>query len=237
MVVKRISRRRKKSSSPRRKSRRKSKQKKRSRVKKKSVRRRSKNKLEGGANLLDKIRNTQDEATEKLLKKYEESNPAVATETQTHSEKMDAARKWKAKQKKEQKVAAAKKRKDDLAIFGDQFKQGVEDAKDSIKKQRAKDLNNLKKTGFAIRGKTRVLLVKKNGKEGSTCVYKPKDEDMSFETLAKMIEQAGATKTPRIEGFPRPGDNSAGEEQLEVSDDVKKETVVKQQQILDTFSA
>tara|TARA_B110001450_G_C17447786_1_gene410726 strand:+ start:94 stop:726 length:633 start_codon:yes stop_codon:yes gene_type:complete len=189
MVVKRISRRRKKSSSPRRKSRRKSKQKKRSRV-----RRRSKNKLEGGASLLDKIRNKQDTATGNLLSEYENSHPEAATQLTTHPEKMDAARKWKAEQKKEQKVAAATKRKDDLALLGDQFKQGVEDAKDSIKKQRAKDLNNLKKTRFAIRGKTRVLLVKKNEEEGSTCVYEPKDKEMTFEDLQNMLIRNGASQ-------------------------------------------
>ena len=243
MVVKRISRRRKKSSSPRRKSRRKSKQKKRSHVKKKSVRRRSKNKLEGGTSLLNKIRTNQDAATAQLLSEYERENPGVDS-SMTFPENIVAAREWKEGQKKKQKDDAAKKRKDDLALLGEQFKQGVKDAKDSIEEQRAQDLKNLKKTGRKIRGKTYVLLVKKNVKEGSTCVYKPKDEGMTFEDLVEMIEQTGAMppiseqeKIPGTEGLSQPDDKSAGEQVLPVSDDVKKENVKKQAGMIAKFSA
>ena len=229
MVVKRISRRRKKSSSPRkrsrRRSRRKSKQKKRSRV-----RRRSKNKLEGGTGFFAKIQKKQDAATEQLLSKYENSNPGVG-----RSGQLVAARKWDTEQKKIQKVAAAEKRKATLALWDDQFKKGVEDAKDSIEKQKVENLKNLKKTGLEIRGKTYVLLVKKNEDEGSTCVYKLKNEKITFEKLVSLFKKKGVTpisdqeKTPRREGLSRPDDASAGEQVHPVSAVDKKLNAVDQE--------
>jgi hypothetical protein len=237
MVVKRISRRRKKSSSPRkrsrRRSRRKSKQKKRSRVKKKSVRRRSKNKLEGGTGFFAKIQKKQDAATEQLLSEYAKSNPGVG-----RSGQLVAARQWRADQKKKKKEDAANERKATLALWDDQFKKGVEDAKDSIEKQKVENLKNLKKTGLEIRGKTYVLLVKKNEDEGSTCVYKLKNEKITFEKLVSLFKQKGVTpisdqeKTPRREGLSRPDDASAGEQVHPVSAVDKKINAVEQERIL-----
>lgn len=173
MVVKRISRRRKKSSSPRRKSRRKSKQKKRSRV-----RRRSKNKLEGGTsgrtrrrkpgigvvarvpgNIISALGDVRDKNKTALLKDWEKSVnkeefASYGTGDDARKKMLAAARRWK----------------------------------------QAQTVDKVKEVGRKIRGKTRVLLVKKNEEEGSTCVYEPKDKEMNFENLQNMLIRNGASQ-------------------------------------------
>ena len=167
MVVKRISRRRKKSSSPRKRSRRKSKQKKKSRV-----RRRSKNKLEGGTsgrtrrrpgigvvarvpgNIISALGNVRDKNKTALLKDWEKSVnkeefARYGTGDDARKKMLAAARTWK----------------------------------------QAQTVDKVKKFGRKIRGKTYVLLVKKNVAEGSTCVYKPKDEDKNYEYWVNLIEE------------------------------------------------
>ena len=193
MVVKRISRRRKKSSSPRRKSRRKSKQKKKSRV-----RRRSKNKLEGGDNPFTrgigvvkekwdkKVAKKEANKEEDLIKKYKwyksggegawkDDRSAAKFDELSHIEKMNVVRKW----NKQQKFDAGKKRKEDLVSFGQKFKKGVTDAGTSIKTKSAKDFN-------ALLGKPYVLLVK-NEEGGSTCVYKPQHHRSDYEYWDEQI--------------------------------------------------
>ena len=174
MVVKRISRRRKKSSSPRRKSRRKSKQKKRSRV-----RRRSKNKLEGGTSgrsaaarraktaigavarvpgkIISALGDVRDKNKTALLEDWKENVNSEVFESYVTGD--DAIKKM---------LAAARKWK------------------------QAQTVDEVKKVGRKIRGKTYVLLVKKNEEEGSTCVYKPKDTSMTFEVLQKILVDKGA---------------------------------------------
>ena len=186
MVVKRISRRRKKSSSPRKRSRRKSKQKKRSRV-----RRRSKNKLEGGDNpftrgigvVKEKVAKKVKQDELDLISRYElyksggegawiDDISAVTFGNLSHSEKMITVRKW-------NKLQAGKKRKEDLVSFGQKFKKGVTDAGTSIKTKSAKDFN-------ALLGKPYVLLVK-NEEGGSTCVYKPQHHRSDYEYWDEQI--------------------------------------------------
>ena len=213
MVVKRISRRRKKSSSPRRKSRRKSKQKKRSRV-----RRRSKNKLEGGDNpftrgigvVKEKVAKKVKQDELDLISRYElyksdgegawiDDISAVTFGNLSHSEKMITVRKW-------NKLQAGKKRKEDLVSFGQKFKKGVTDAGTSIKTKSAKDFN-------ALLGKPYVLLVK-NEEGGSTCVYKPQHHRSDYEYWYEQITNM-----------------------IPVSDDVRKENVFLQARALEEAKA
>ena len=186
MVVKRISRRRKKSSSPRRKSRRKSKQKKRSRV-----RRRSKNKLEGGAagrralrakkaigavtrlpeKVITALNDAKDEKETALLEDWgksvnKEEFASYGTGDDARKKMLADARKWKQAQT-------------------------VDNVKKVGRKIRGKTVDNVKKVGRKIRGKTYILLVKKNKKDGSTCVYKPKNEKMTFKDLQNMLIREG----------------------------------------------
>ena len=171
MVVKRISRRRKKSSSPRRKSRRKSKQKKRSRV-----RRRSKNKLEGGA------------AGRRALR----AKKAIGAVTRLPEKVITALND--AKDEKETALLedwGKSVNKEEFASYGtgdDARKKMLADAR---KWKQAQTVDNVKKVGRKIRGKTYILLVKKNKKDGSTCVYKPKNEKMTFKDLQNMLIREG----------------------------------------------
>ena len=173
MVVKRISRRRKKSSSPRRKSRRKSKQKKRSRV-----RRRSKNKLEGGAaprrralrakKAIGDVVRLPDKIITALNNAKDEKETALLEDWEKSVNKEEFARYGTGDDARKKMLAAARTWK------------------------QAQTVDKVKKDGRKIRGKTRVLLVKKNAVEGSTCVYKPKDTAMSFEDLQNMLIHNGA---------------------------------------------